>query len=107
MRIPATSFALPLLITTLACSGGGSASTPAAGDATRQAMVAKIDSIVNAPITAGKAAGAALAVVRGNDTIAFKAYVSAPMPLSSFQPGHWLIPTRCGVTPSSLLPRNR
>lgn len=49
-------------------------------------MVAKIDSIVNAPIAAGKAAGAALAIVKGNDTIAYKAYGKADL--------EWDIPMR-------------
>ncbi|MBC7897939.1 MAG: beta-lactamase family protein [Cytophagaceae bacterium] len=73
------SLALPVLLATLACSGGNEGGAPRTGDATRQAMVAKIDSIVNAPIAAGKAAGAALAIVRGNDTIAFKAYGKADL----------------------------
>ncbi len=79
MRIDARSLALPALIAILGCSGGGDAGAPRPSDASRQAMVARIDSIVNAPIAAGKAAGAALAIVRGNDTIAFKGYGKADL----------------------------
>lgn len=73
------TLALPVLIASLACSGGNEGGAPRTGDATRQAMVAKIDSIVNKPIAAGKAAGAALAIVRGNDTIAYKGYGKADL----------------------------
>lgn len=76
------------------CAGGAGA--PAAsssgsgggGDAARQALVAKIDSIVNAPITAGKVAGASIAVVKGKDTIAVKAYGKANLELDVPTPPH-------------------
>ncbi len=50
-------------------SGGGSAASPE-----RAALVARIDSIVNVPIAAGKVAGASVAVVKGQDTILVKGY---------------------------------
>lgn len=79
MRLSSSSLALPVLVATLACGGGTDGGTPRTGDATRQAMLSKVDSLVNAPIAAGKAAGAALAIVKGNDTIAYKGYGKADL----------------------------
>lgn len=89
LRLPAglSLFAL----TTLACAGGtsGGAGAPAGGDTDRTALVSTIDSIVSKPITEGKAAGAALLVVKGNDTIAYQGFGKAdlewdiPMPLDA------------------------
>ena len=42
-------------------------------------MVARIDSIVNRPIAAGKMAGASVAVVKGQDTILIKGYGKADL----------------------------
>ena len=61
-----------------AVAGGGAA---AAGDPARRALVAKIDSIVSAPITGGKVAGASIAVIKGRDTIAVKGYGKANLEL--------------------------
>lgn len=63
------------------CAGGsgtaGGGATAGSGDAARVALVAKIDSIVSAPIAAGKVVGASIAVVKGRDTIAVKGYGKA------------------------------
>jgi CubicO group peptidase (beta-lactamase class C family) len=45
----------------------------------RAAMIAAIDSIVSAPIKAGKLAGASIAVVRGKDTLVLKGYGMADL----------------------------
>jgi CubicO group peptidase (beta-lactamase class C family) len=55
-------------------SGGG-------GDAARRALVATIDSIVSAPIKAGKVVGASVAVVKGRDTIAVRGFGKANLEL--------------------------
>lgn len=47
----------------------------------RSAQVAAIDSIALGPITAGRAAGMSVAVVRGNDTIMLKGYGHADLEL--------------------------
>ncbi|MBU6367091.1 MAG: beta-lactamase family protein [Gemmatimonadetes bacterium] len=47
----------------------------------RTALRARIDAIVQAPIDAGTLAGASIAVVRGSDTIAVKAYGKANLEL--------------------------
>ncbi|MEO8450167.1 MAG: serine hydrolase domain-containing protein, partial [Gemmatimonadota bacterium] len=60
----------------LAGFGGGG---PGPGD--RAAMLARIDSIVMAPIKAGKLAGASIAVVRGKDTLVLKGYGLADLEL--------------------------
>jgi CubicO group peptidase (beta-lactamase class C family) len=59
-----------------AAAGGGSSSSPE-----RTALVARIDSIINAPISAGQVVGASIAVVRGTDTIAVKGYGKANLEL--------------------------
>lgn len=51
------------------------------GDDARAKMVATIDSIVNAPIKAGKLAGASVAVVHGKDTLLLKGYGLADVEL--------------------------
>lgn len=64
-----------ILMTMVAVAGCGPApQTAAAPTGNRAALVATIDSIVSAPITSGKVAGASIAVVKGNDTIAVRAY---------------------------------
>jgi CubicO group peptidase (beta-lactamase class C family) len=68
-----------------ACSGGGTGGGETGGTGAggpRAALVAKIDSIVGTPITAGKAAGASIAVVKGRDTIAVKSYGLANVELN-------------------------
>lgn len=52
----------------------------------RAALVATIDSIMNAPIAAGRVVGASIAVVRGNDTIAVKGYGKANLELGVATP---------------------
>jgi len=71
-----------------ACGGGGGGAageggSASAGSATpeRAALVAKIDSIINAPISAGQLVGASIAVVKGTDTIAVKGYGKANLEL--------------------------
>jgi CubicO group peptidase (beta-lactamase class C family) len=76
-RLPAC---LPLLVLlSLACSGGTSGSGAGGGNADRQALVGLIDSIVSQPISDGKAAGAAIMVVKGNDTIAYQGFGKADL----------------------------
>ncbi|MEO8449694.1 MAG: serine hydrolase domain-containing protein [Gemmatimonadota bacterium] len=58
------------------------------GGGGRSALVAKIDAIVNAPITDGKIAGASIAVIKGRDTIAIKAYGKADLELDVPTPPH-------------------
>jgi len=48
----------------------------------RSALVARIDSIMQTPITAGRVVGASIAVVRGRDTIAVKGYGKANLELN-------------------------
>jgi CubicO group peptidase (beta-lactamase class C family) len=78
-----------------ACSGGSgtgggatSGATRSSGDAARTALVAKIDSIVSAPITAGKVVGASIAVVKGKDTIAVQGFGKANLELDVPTPAH-------------------
>ncbi len=52
----------------------------------RAALVATIDSIMNAPIAAGRVVGASIAVVKGNDTIAVKGYGKANLELGVATP---------------------
>ena len=73
-----------LAVGAAACGGAqgttGGASAPAkSGD--RQALVAKIDSIISQPITAGKVAGASIAIVKGKDTIAVQGFGKANIEL--------------------------
>jgi len=71
--------------------GGGTAVGGAAGNGITHgdpALIAKIDSIVEAPIKAGKVAGASIAVVKGTDTIAVKAYGKASLELDVPTPPH-------------------
>ena len=68
----------------VACGGapgttGGAAAPAKSGD--RQALVAKIDSIISQPITAGKVAGASIAIVKGKDTIAVQGFGKANIEL--------------------------
>ena len=69
---------------TAACGGEGASTGKNAGggDAARTALVAKIDSIVSAPITAGKVVGASIAVVKGRDTIAVRGFGKANLELN-------------------------
>lgn len=66
------------LTLTAACGGEGGAR---GGNAERAALVARIDSIVSAPITAGKVVGASIAVVKGRDTIAVQGFGKANLEL--------------------------
>lgn len=67
-----------ILVAVAACGGGGapaaSKAKAASSNATREALVKTIDSIVSAPITAGKVVGASIAVVKGTDTIAVQGF---------------------------------
>jgi len=54
----------------------------------RAALRARIDAIVQAPIDAGTLAGASIAVVRGSDTIAVKAYGKANLELGVSTPAN-------------------
>lgn len=65
----------------LAACGGAKTATAPSGNAERQALVAKIDSIINEPIAAGKVAGASIAIVKGRDTIAVRAFGKANIEL--------------------------
>jgi CubicO group peptidase (beta-lactamase class C family) len=60
---------------------GAQASLPAQA-VSRAALVARIDSIMGAPIAAGQVVGASIAVVRGSDTLAVKGYGLANIELS-------------------------
>lgn len=69
-----------------ACAGSGSGGTGSGGSSGAKggphaALVARIDSIVEAPIKAGKVVGASVAVVKGRDTIVAKAYGLANLEL--------------------------
>jgi len=68
-------------LSSLACAGGSSGAGAGAGggNADRQALVGLIDSIVSQPISDGKAAGAAIMVVKGNDTIAYQGFGKADL----------------------------
>lgn len=71
------------------CGGAETASAPS-GNAERQALVAKIDSIINEPIAAGKVAGASIAIVKGRDTIAVQGFGKANLELD--------VPTKARAT---------
>ena len=58
----------------------------AAQGASRPALVARIDSIMNAAIAGGQVVGASIAVVRGRDTIAVKGYGKANLELGVATP---------------------
>lgn len=77
------------LLAAAGCGGtvGGAPAVGAAGGA-REALVATIDSIVSAPITAGKVAGASIAVVKGGDTIAVQGFGKASLELDVPTPPH-------------------
>ncbi|MBS1241465.1 MAG: beta-lactamase, partial [Gemmatimonadetes bacterium] len=79
MRFRPRAGLLLLALSSLACSGGTSGSAAGGGDADRQALVGLIDSIVSQPISDGKAAGAAIMVVKGNDTIAYQGFGKADL----------------------------
>ena len=76
----------------LAAGCSGSAGTGAgggtAGGGGVSALVQKIDSIVSAPIQAGKVAGASIAVVKGSDTIAVQGFGKASLELDVSTPAH-------------------
>lgn len=73
MTIRRAALLAPLALLALPATSGAQLT----GDALRR----KIDSIVNAPIAAGRAVGASIAVVRGRDTIALKGYGKANIEL--------------------------
>ncbi len=77
------------LLVMAACSGAETASAPS-GNAERQALVAKIDSIISEPIAAGKVAGASIAIVKGRDTIAVQGFGKANLELD--------VPTKARAT---------
>lgn len=80
LRLPAVLSLFAL--TSLACTGAvsiGGGGSPGSGRTDRNALVSLIDSIVSQPITDGKAAGAALMVVKGNDTIAYQSFGKADL----------------------------
>jgi CubicO group peptidase (beta-lactamase class C family) len=94
-RAPATL----LLIALSACGGagaGGNGGAPGAGErgaggvggggSAPPALMARIDSIIEMPIKAGKLAGASIAVVKGSDTIAVKRYGFASLELETPTP---------------------
>lgn len=68
----------------LACSGakGTTGGAAPAGNGDRQALVARIDSIISARIAAGMVAGASIAVVKGKDTIAVQGFGKANIELN-------------------------
>lgn len=67
-----------------ACSGakGSTSGGTAAPTGDRATLVARIDSIISAPIQAGKVAGASIAVVKGRDTIAVQGFGKANIELN-------------------------
>jgi CubicO group peptidase (beta-lactamase class C family) len=75
-----------LCLATLSACGGGKSGGGAPAD--RAALVARIDSIVSAPIDQGKVAGASIAVVRGSDTIAVRGFGRASLELDVPTPPH-------------------
>ncbi|MDX2056354.1 MAG: serine hydrolase domain-containing protein [Gemmatimonadales bacterium] len=66
------------------CGGAGAAPETGGGrpSGERGALVARIDSLISAPITAGKVAGASIAVVKGRDTIAVQGFGLANIELN-------------------------
>ncbi len=72
--------ALGVVAGAAACAGSAGGTGGAKGGA-HAALVAQIDSIINAPIAAGKVVGASVAVVKGRDTIVAKAYGLANLEL--------------------------
>lgn len=77
------------LLAAAGCGGSGAnAPTGGAAGGERAALVATIDSIVSAPIEAGKVAGASIAVVRGSDTIAVQGFGKASLELDVPTPPH-------------------
>ncbi len=91
-------FGITALLAAAGCAGGAGVGGGAAGGATNgatygithgdPALIAKIDSIVEAPIKAGKVAGASIAVVRGTDTIAVQGFGKASIQLDVPTPPH-------------------
>ena len=61
------------------CSGTAASPGRGGGSPERAALIARIDSIILAPINAGKVAGAGVAVVKGADTILIKGYGKADL----------------------------
>ncbi len=61
-------------------AGTGGGATKPTGE--RAALVAKIDSLISAPIAAGNVAGASIAVVKGRDTIAVQGFGLANVELA-------------------------
>ncbi|MGE3614878.1 MAG: serine hydrolase domain-containing protein [Gemmatimonadales bacterium] len=71
------------------CGGaGGAGGAAGAGGGARAYLVRAIDSIINEPVKAGMTAGASIAVVKGNDTIAVRAYGMANLELQVPTPPH-------------------
>ncbi|MGQ0649893.1 MAG: serine hydrolase domain-containing protein [Gemmatimonadaceae bacterium] len=78
MNVTKVAGAMSVMLAACMGAGGEGAASP---NAERTALSAKIDSIVSAPIIAGKVAGASIAVVKGNDTIAVRGYGKANLEL--------------------------
>ena len=76
------------LVAAAGCAGAGGSATPAGPTGGDAALVATIDSIVNAPIKAGKVAGASIAVIKGSDTIAVQGFGKASLELDVPTPPH-------------------
>jgi CubicO group peptidase (beta-lactamase class C family) len=71
---------------TAKAGGGGTAASGASGKYADK--VRQIDSIINVPLATGKLVGASVAVVKGNDTIALKAYGKANLEFDVPTPPH-------------------
>jgi CubicO group peptidase (beta-lactamase class C family) len=86
-------FGITALLAAAGCAGGAGRGTSTGGAAAGTthgdpALIATIDSIVEAPIKAGKVAGASIAVVKGSDTIAVQAFGKASIELDVPTPPH-------------------
>lgn len=57
------------------------AAAPASAQNARTALIARLDSLANAPIAEGRAVGASIAVVRGSDTLIMRGYGKASLEL--------------------------
>lgn len=73
----------PFVLLVMACSGRGGAP-----NAKPSAVVATIDSIMNAKLATGRLAGGSVAVMKGSDTILIKGYGKADLELDVPTPAH-------------------
>jgi CubicO group peptidase (beta-lactamase class C family) len=69
-------FRSPILAALLVIAAGAQAQT------SRAALVSRLDSLAGAPITEGRAAGIAVMIVKGNDTLLAKGYGKADVELN-------------------------